>query len=257
MKNITIENLVLNLDKPNQLEIRIPEKINNLKIINATLKVKILNPITASNYQIKFLSSLENLSNNEDWLIDQLVNVERGQYVSINISDEFQYCLDNSITLLSLCFEGNKTIEFELMATLNLDYIESAEFQGNGNKNEINLGKAGTSLINLVSGNMSLNTPLITSNNKTLPFSLNSNYNSIRNDLTKNTGLPNKWSLNFNQFLIKNNPLTAEDFYQDITLPPIEGPDTNPPNIGSPEEPDTNPYNTNETNSTSDRKSVV
>ncbi len=227
MKNITIENLALYLDEANQIGIKMPENnTDDLKIIDATIKVKILEPIEASNYQVKFLSNNENSSTNTEWLIDQLIDIKKDDEVSINISDEFQYCLDNSINRLNLKFIGINNIEFDLIGSLKIDFIDNTEFQGNGNKKEINLGKAGTSTVNLVSGTMAITTPLMSSKNETLPFSINANYNSIQNNLVENTGLPNGWSLNFNQFLIKNKPMKAEDFYPTITIQPPEEPDT-------------------------------
>ncbi len=213
MNNITIKDLSLTYDMTQKkLDFIIPNNIKNAKIVDATLEIQKTLPVGTSNFQVKFLSALENQLDNNPWIIDELTNIEDNKNVVINISDEIQYCVNNSINNFTMSFiNTSDDIKFNLKGNLKIDFIPNSEFQGNGNKNQIELGKAGIATINLVSGDMNISTPLVSSNNKTLPFSINANYNTKPNDLIKNIGMPKNWTLNFHQFLIRNDDKSSEE----------------------------------------------
>lgn len=211
----------------NRLGFLIPENLKNLKIVDAVLNVKISTVSFGNNFKVNYYSkstyeNLEDWTNNSNYSqgwenVEYIKDITSSQIIKINISDELQDAIDKSAAMLVLDFESASEVTFENSESdfINIDYISLEEFQLNASSQNIDLGKSGNASINLSSGRLSLDTPLISSDENVLPVSISAKYNSVKNDKLPNIGLPNKWNLNVNQFLIKNEKDNDQDSTSD------------------------------------------
>ena len=200
MKNFKINanNIALS---GNHIEITIPDNLKFIKVVDAILNVKIASRSSNNDLMVNY-SAKKGTTTIESWNnVDTIKNILTDN-LSINISDELQNSIDLNAKL-NLDFVGNGEITFS-ESNIYIDYISLEEYQGNGNSHKIDLGKAGNASINLATGQLNIKTPLISSDENVLPISISANYNSTKNTKLPYIGLPDKWSLNVNQFLIKN-----------------------------------------------------
>lgn len=176
--------------------------LKDIKIIDARLLLK-----TSDNCSdVKVYNHVEG-NENDPWLVDLIKTIKSGEETTINISDELQFAIDSGKNSLKLSFEptlntSNITI-VDSSCSIELEYISMSEYKSNGSTHSVNVGKAGTATVDLATGKMSVQTPLFSTDKKALPVSVCANYNSVKNELLPDVGLPNNWSLNLNQFLIK------------------------------------------------------
>ena len=202
MKNFKINanNIALS---GNHIEITIPDNLKFIKVVDAILNVKIASVSSNNDLMVNY-SAKKGTNTLASWNnVDTIKNISAGN-LSINISDELQNSIDLNAKL-NLDFIGNGEIIFiNSESNLSIDYISLEEYQGNGNSHKIDLGKAGNASINLATGQLNIKTPLISSDENVLPISISANYNATKNTKLPDIGLPEKWSLNVNQFLIKN-----------------------------------------------------
>ncbi len=202
MKNFKINanNIALS---GNHIEITIPDNLKFIKVVDAILNVKIASVSSNNDLMVNY-SAKKGTNTLASWNnVDTIKNISAGN-LSINISDELQNSIDLNAKL-NLDFIGNGEIIFiNSESNLSIDYISLEEYQGNGNSHKIDLGKAGNASINLATGQLNIKTPLISSDENVLPTSISANYNATKNTKLPDIGLPEKWSLNVNQFLIKN-----------------------------------------------------
>ena len=225
----------------NRLGFLIPENLKNLKTVDAVLNVKIATVSSSSNnFQINYYSKptyedLKDWTNTQGGIIitpinytqsndleswenvENIKDISSSQIIKINISDELQDAIDKSAAMLVLDFESASEITFENSESdfIDIDYISLEEFQLNASTQNIDLGKSGNASINLSSGRLNLDTPLISSDENVLPVSINAKYNSVKNDKLPNIGFPNNWNLNVNQFLIKHEKVNDQDSTSD------------------------------------------
>ncbi len=202
MIKVYAQNIIQN---NNSLEISTDEINGNIKIIDAELKAKVTNVSTQnSNYRVDYYADIQGV--NAHWQnVDMLKNIIDGQDITINISDELQTALDCKASKLTLEFVGNdSSITFDNDRCLEISYISLSQYQENSTNHTLDLRRAGTASINLATGELSLSAPLVSSDNNVLPLSINANYNTFSSNIVTDTGLPENWSLNIQQFLIKN-----------------------------------------------------
>ncbi len=180
---------------------------DDIKIVDAILSVKVQSVTTNSEIPVHY-SPIGSSSSSEGWKNVDNVILSANHILKINISDELQDALLKEATHLQLNF-GATNITFALDSEsdfMNIDYISLAEFQSNGNSHKINLGKSGQASIDLATGRLTVSTPIVQTDSKTLPLSVFANYHSVENTKIPNdTGMPQNWHLNVNQFLIKEN----------------------------------------------------
>lgn len=180
---------------------------DDIKIVDAILSVKVQSVTTNSEIPVHY-SPIGSSSSSEGWKNVDNVILSANHILKINISDELQDALLKEATHLQLNF-GATNITFALDSEsdfINIDYISLAEFQSNGNSHKINLGKSGQASIDLATGRLTVSTPIVQTDSKTLPLSVFTNYHSVENTKIPNdTGMPQNWHLNVNQFLIKEN----------------------------------------------------
>ncbi len=207
MKNFKIESEYIATTE-DKIEITVPINLKNIKIIESILNVKV-NSVTPenSNFQVDF-ESIKDSNSDKKWsYVDYIKNVKSSDILKINISDELQTVIDSEATALVLhfkCDEAHITFDNSSSDFIDIDYISLEEYQNNGSNNEIDLNKSGTAKINLATGKLNIDVPLISSDENVLPISINAKYNSVKNDNLPDIGLPHHWSLDVNQFLIKN-----------------------------------------------------
>ena len=176
--------------------------LKDIKIIDARLLLK-----TSDNFSdVKVYNHVEG-NENDPWLIDLIKTIKSGEETTINISDELQFAIDSGKNSLKLSFEPTlNTSDITIVdssCSIELEYISMSEYKSNGSTHSVNVGKAGTATVDLATGKMSEQTPLFSTDKNALPVSVCANYNSVKNELLPDVGLPNNWSLNLNQFLIK------------------------------------------------------
>lgn len=196
MKKVTF-NLKFSLNEKDELCIPIDETLANLRVVEASLKVQ------PSTLLAKVVTAKYILDDNSSWEIDNLVNLSSDKFFVINISDELQNTIDNSNQFLILKFE-NATFENNKDCSLTVEYIPLVEYQQNNTKS-IDLKNSCSATVNLASGELSFNSPLIPNYNFALPLSLNASYYKYTANQIKDTGMPKNWKLNVQQYLIKND----------------------------------------------------
>ncbi len=209
MKNIKINAQNFNVTN-NSINIKLPDNLLNIKIIDANLKIKVDTVSTTSNnFYVNYFARYytQNLVGWEN--VDLLTNIKSNQLLTINISDELQDALNKKATNLVLNFvdDQDATVTFKQNSSnsefLNIDYISLNEFQENTGNHSIDFETAGKLSVNLVTKEISLSTPLVSSDNNVLPLSITNNYCSTK----KSSEILNssKNNLNIQQYLIKHD----------------------------------------------------
>lgn len=199
IKNLTTET--------NSFLIEMPV-LNDIKVLNAVIGININNIVNHTNSFTINYSAIQNSVTKSTWTnVDTLKDIQSGQLLEINISDEIQNAYDCKASHLLLKFEGTEEITFANISEsdfLNIDYTSLSEYQQNGSYHQIDLGKSGKVSISLNNGDLSFSTPVAKINNKSLPLSISAVYNNSTNKSLPFVGLPSNWQLNAHQFLIKD-----------------------------------------------------
>ena len=182
----------------NQLK-TITDDFSEFKISNAYMILKFRSDLNALSSCSIFYKDEEN-GNLVD--IDTLTNIQAGQTFKVNVF-EMMKSIQSKKTNLFITFSSN-VIDPDADNKLVVERLSLAEYQENGSSQEIEIGKAGTLSINLLSGIPILKTNIIPSDNNKLSLAIDAIYNGVETELPNSLGLPNNWKLNVNQFLIKD-----------------------------------------------------
>ena len=180
---------------------------SDIKIVDAVLSIKVQSVTTNSEIPVHY-SPIESSFSSEGWNNVDNVILSANNILKINISDELQDALLKEAKYLQLTFDDTNIVFAKDSESdfINIDYISLAEFQNNGGNHKINLGKSGQASVDLVTGRLSVTTPIVATDSNTLPLSISANYHSVENEkLPNDIGLPKNWHLNVNQFLIKED----------------------------------------------------
>ncbi len=201
MKNVTINSQKFVFSE-NTLSIPLEDLTKNIKVVDAYLNLKIVQTESLpTRFDIDFKPN-----ESDRWNVDSIEASNDVDILTLNLSDEVQYCLDNNYSQITLLFKTLTGEHLQLEdSELNIDYISLSEFQANGSSHNIDLGKAGSASIDLATQQVALSVPLVSSDNNVLPLSIAAHYNSVKNELMPTTGLPDNWGLNVQQFLIKDD----------------------------------------------------
>ena len=187
------------------IKVSLADLPDDIKVVDAVLSVKVQSVTTNSEIPVHY-SPIGSSSSSEGWDNVDNVILSADDILKINISDELQDALLKEATHLQLNF-GETDIVFDQDSKsdfINIDYTSLAEFQNNGSSHKINLGKSGQASVDLVTGRLSVTTPIVATDSNALPLSISANYHAIENaKLPEDTGMPKNWHLNVNQFLIK------------------------------------------------------
>ncbi len=207
MNNFKINAERLNFGTGNTIEINLEDLpiLKDIKIVDAVLSVKLSSEATNGEHFVHY-KPIPLSDDHCGWENIDKVFASANQILKINISDELQDAFDNNSTKIQLIFDGSNTITFANDTEndfLNIDYISLSEYQSNGSSHNIDLGKSGNASIDLVTGKLSVSTPVVNSDNNVLPLSIVANYHSVKNPKMPEIGMPDNWSLNVNQFLLK------------------------------------------------------
>lgn len=201
MKKVTIDSQKFSFSE-NTLSIPLSELTKDIKVVDANLKLKIIqNDSLPTRFDIDFKPN-----ESDRWNVDSIEASNDVDILTLNLSDEVQHCLDNNYSHLKLHFKTltGEHVQLE-KSEFDIDYLSLSEYQANGSSHNIDLGKAGSASIDLATQQVSLAVPLVSSDNNVLPLSISAHYNSVKNELMPTNGLPENWGLNVQQFLIKDD----------------------------------------------------
>lgn len=201
MKKVTIDSQKFSFSE-NTLSIPLTELTKNIKVVDAYLRLKIVQTNSLpTRFDVDFKPN-----EFDDWEVDAIEDSTNIDVLTLNVSDEVQHCLDNNYSHLKLLFRTLAGEHLQLdESQFDISYLSLSEFKANGSSHNIDIGKAGSASIDLSSQQVSLVVPLVSSDNNVLPLSISAHYNSTKDDLVNNVGLPENWSLNVQQFLIKDS----------------------------------------------------
>ena len=207
MNNFKLNADAFDLGPSNKIKINLENLPDDIKIVDAVLSIKVESVTTNSGIPVHY-SPIGSSSSSEGWNNVDNVILSANDILKINISDELQDSLLKKATHLQLSFDATNIV-FALDSEsdfIKIDYISLAEFQSNGGSHKIDLGKSGQASVDLVTGRLSVSTPLVNTDSNVLPLSISANYHSLENTkIPSNTGMPKNWNLNVSQFLIKEN----------------------------------------------------
>ena len=209
MKKFTFEQINCASDKINCFSFNLPNKIYNLKVVDAFIKLLVNSANELSDFRIDFQALTgenENFEVVDSWSNIDVVKVSSiGQEITINISDELQTAIDKKASHIALVFNGqNQNVTFDDKAIFGVEALSKAEYQQNGSEQTIDVGKAGKASVNLATGDFSANIPLFSNNEQAMPLSISANFNKAISENKPVDLLPENWHLNISQYLKQN-----------------------------------------------------
>lgn len=207
MNNFKLNADAFDLGTSKTIKINLENLPADIKIVDAVLSVKVQSVTENSDIPVHY-TPIGSSSSSEGWNNVDNVILSANDILKINISDELQDSLLKKATHLQLEFVAANIVFVQDSESdfINIDYISLAEFQSNGSSHKIDLGKSGQASVDLVTGRLSVSTPLVNTDSNVLPLSISANYQSVENSkLPDDTGMPKNWHLNVNQFLIKED----------------------------------------------------
>ncbi len=195
-----------------KLIVALSDDLSRVRIVNATINVKINSVENAEKgFYVNFSSYDDKGEKKSSWNnIDFVSGIKAEQVIKTDISDELQDAVARGASKLELKFvtaqneEGSAggSISFQEDENnhVEIESISFSEYQGNGVSHSVDLKDAGNLNINLISGELSLFSSVVSCDQNVLPFKIINNYSN-----EKSSDFASKNNLNISQFLIKKN----------------------------------------------------